>query len=440
MFCAICKGAAERGSVVWILAHRQELLDQISTTLNDFEVPHGIIGADYAPSPHRTVQVASVFSLVRRMASQASPDVIVIDEAHHAILSSTWGQIVRAFPRARLLGVTATPKRLSGEGLGDIFDHLVLGPTPEGLIANGCLAPVRVFAPPSVDVSKVGKLGGDFKRNELSGAVDRPKVVGDAVEHYERHTPRQRAIVFCVSLDHAAHVTAGARAAGLSAVMIDGKMDRFLRRDIIKDFQYGKIKWLVSVDLVSEGFDCPGAEVGISLRPTQSVGLWLQQCGRILRPAPGKSVATILDHAGNTLRHGLPTEARDWDLSGSVANGCIGNPAARSVRVCPRCFSATRSGAPACRYCGLVFKVESRSIRAERGELKEVTAEDVDAARRHRVEINKKELAWLTELGKRKGYRNPEAWAEIVLKGRAAKKGRKNAQEPGDSSCQGDPT
>lgn len=429
MFCAICKGATLKGSTVWILAHRQELLDQISTTLTELEAPpHGIIGSDYAPSPHRKVQVASVFSLVRRLASLPAPDLIIVDEAHHAILASTWGTVIRACPGARLLGVTATPKRLSGEGLGDLFDHLVMGPSPERLIEAGCLSPVRVFAPPTVDVSQIGRRGGDFKRDELSGAVDRPKITGDAIEHYQRLTPGARAIAFCVSLEHASHLREQASKAGIAAVMIDGKMDRFLRREILKDFQHDRIKWLVSVDLVSEGFDCPGAEVGISLRPTQSVGLWLQQCGRILRPSPGKKFATILDHAGNTLRHGLPTETRHWDLAGTSANGRASTPAAQSNRVCPRCFAATRSGVSVCRECGLVFKVEPRTVRHERGELREITPEEIERAREHRAQVDQKQLDYLTNLGKVRGYRNPEAWARYVMQGIDKKKAKARAQ------------
>ena len=424
VFCAICQGAVAKGRRIWILVHRQELIDQVSATLAQFGVPHGIISPQFPSFAHRPVQVASVFSLVRRMASLTPPDLIVIDEAHHAILASTWGKVIAAFPRARLLGVTATPARLSGEGLGDIFDRLIMGPTVQALIDSARLSPVRVFAPPTIDIAGVHSAMGDYKKRELAFAVDKPKVTGDAITHYQTLTPGKRAAVFCVSIEHAQHMAQAARTAGISAVQIDGKMHIALRREIIGDFAHGKISWLVSVDLISEGFDCPGIDVGISLRPTQSLGLWLQQCGRILRVFPGKTGATILDHAGNSLRHGLPTEQRDWSLSGSATKGTDAERAA-SVRVCPRCFSAQRSGRPACANCGAPFPVEPRVVAKAKGTLTEVTQEDIDKRRARQTVGQTKDLAGLTALGRMRGYKDAERWAQYVIQGRERKRAAK---------------
>jgi DNA repair protein RadD len=421
MFSAICKGATQRGNRVMILVHRQELIDQVCLTLRDFEVPHGIIAAQYPALPTAAVQVASVFSLVRRLASQSAPELIIIDEAHHAILASTWGKVISAYPRARLLGVTATPARLSGEGLGDIFDRLVVGPSVQTLIDSDRLSPVRVFAPPTIDTTHLHTQMGDFKKAELSERVDKPKVTGDAIEHYQKITPGQRAAVFCVSLEHAAHIASSARAAGITAVQIDGTMDRGLRRDVVKDFKNGHIQWLVTVDLISEGFDCPGIEVGICLRPTQSLGLWLQQCGRCLRTSPGKSHATILDHAGNSLRHGLPTEDRSWSLDGVRRNNARAEKS-QSVRVCPKCFSAQRSGKAACANCGHTFNVESRTVGSEKGQLEEISAESIAARRERAVQGRSATLEQLTELGRIRGYRDAAAWARYVLAGREKKR------------------
>lgn len=420
MFSYICQGAAALGKKVWILVHRQELIDQVSSALNEFRVGHSVVAPGYAQSAHAQVQVASVFSLVRRMVSLASPDLIIIDEAHHAILSSTWGKIITAYPRARILGVTASPTRLSGEGLGDIFDRLICGPSVQSLIEAGSLSSVRVFAPPTIDVSQVRITMGEFKTRDLAAVVDKPKVIGDAIEHYQNLTAGQRAVVFCVSLEHARHMAAAARGAGLTAVMIDGTMDRELRRGVVNDFKNGHINWLVTVDLVSEGFDCPGIEVGISLRPTQSLGLWLQQCGRCLRVSPGKSHATILDHAGNSLRHGLPTEERNWTLDGVGKRSH--SPGATSVRVCPKCFSAQRSGKPACSNCGHTFAIEPRVVAKEAGTLEEITPEQI-AARRARQQVGRTaSIEALTELGRMRNYKDPAAWAAYVIQGRQKKR------------------
>jgi superfamily II DNA or RNA helicase len=425
MFASICKGAAARGNRVMILVHRQELIDQVSHTLTEFKVGHGIIAPQYPRYANQPVQVASVFSLVRRLAQTPVPDLIVIDEAHHAILRSSWGACISAFPRSRLLGVTATPCRLSGEGLGDIFDRLVVGPSVERLIGEGRLSKVRVFAPPTIDASSVHHSMGDFKKSELDALVDKPKITGDAIEHYQKITPGQRAAVFCVSLAHASVVTAAANAAGIKAVQIDGTTDRSYRREVVKDFQNGIIQWLVTVDLISEGFDCPGIEVGISLRPTESLGLWLQQCGRCLRVAPRKVHATILDHAGNSLRHGLPTEERFWSLEGS-RKPAAERERALSVRVCPRCFAAARRGPTACTNCGHTYDVEPRTVGKVAGELKELTAAELaerKARARERSQVGQTAtLASLIELGRIRGYNSPERWAAYVLAGRDKKR------------------
>jgi superfamily II DNA or RNA helicase len=421
MFCEICRSAVAKGHRIWILVHRQELLDQVSETLRSFLVPHGLISPQFPTTPSKPVQVASVFSLVRRMASLPAPDLIVVDEAHHAILKSTWGKVLAAYSAARVLGVTATPCRLSGEGLGDIFDRIVMGPSVQALIEERRLAPVKVFAPPTIDTAGIHTKMGEFVKAELTNVVDKPKVTGDAIEHYKTLTPGKRAAVFCVSLEHAAHIASAARAAGITAVQIDGQMDRHLRRQIVREFSDAKIQWLVSVDLISEGFDCPGIDVGISLRPTQSLGLWLQQCGRILRTNPGKTHATILDHAGNSLRHGLPTEQRSWSLDGT-AKGSAAGERVSSVRVCPSCFSAQRSGRPACANCGKPFPVEPRVVAKEKGTLKEITQEDIDKRRARQAVGMTTSLSALVEMGRMRNYKDPEAWARYVMAGREKKR------------------
>jgi superfamily II DNA or RNA helicase len=420
VFSFIANEVAKRGKRVMILVHRQELIDQVSETLNQFGVQHGIIAAQYPPAAGCPVQVASVFTVVRRVAQLARPDLIIIDEAHHAVLQSSWGKVLGAFHGARVLGVTATPIRLSGEGLSQCFDRLVNGPSVQGLIDAGRLSPVKVYAPPTISTEGVHTRMGDFNTSELCAVVDKPTVTGDAITHYQKLTPGQRAAVFCVSLEHCEHIAAAARDAGIAAARIDGNMDRAVRRQLVEDFKNDKLKWLVSCDLISEGFDCPGIEVGISLRPTQSVALWLQQCGRILRIARGKGCATILDHAGNSLRHGLPTESRTWSLEG-LERGKL-RSATPSVRVCPVCFSAGRSGQMQCTSCGHTFKIEPRTVERQDGELEEITPEKLQARQARKQQGASATLEQLTELGRMRNYKDPAAWARYVLAGREKKR------------------
>lgn len=425
-FSYICRGAQSKGNNVLILAHRQELLDQISISLAQFSVPHGFIAAGY-PSARGMVHVGSTQTVIRRVKSMTPPRLIIIDEAHHATKKNTLGQILAAFPNANVLGVTATPVRLSGEGLGEVFQTMILGPQTAELIERGALSPCKVYAPPGIDTSGLDVKRGDFVISELAAAADKPKITGDAVDHYRKHADRKRGVAFCVSVEHAQHVANQFCEAGYSAVRIDGAMDRHERRRIVQSFRDGAIHVITSCDLISEGFDLPAIECGISLRPTASAGLWLQQVGRCLRTYPGKEHAVILDHAGNTLRHGLPTEPREWSLDASrEKRGASKSDASPAVRVCPQCFAASPSGTSACRSCGHVFPVQARKVDHVDGELQEVTFSMRRKASPQRIEQGMaKDLDALIHLGKMRGYKDPAGWATHIIMAREQKQSRR---------------
>jgi superfamily II DNA or RNA helicase len=428
-FAYVTHGAMRRGNRVLILAHRQELVDQISSALKSFDVDHGFIAAGYYERPRAMVQVGSTASVVRRLQRTVPPDLIVIDEAHHTTRKNTLGQILSAFPKARVLGVTATPVRLSGEGLGEVFERMVIGPTTQELMDLGALCPVRVYAPPGIDTSSLHMRAGDFAVAELIAAADKPKITGDAVDHYTRLARGRLGVAFCVSIDHAQHVAAQFTDAGYVAVRIDGAMDHMERRRIVAAFRERKIDVITSCDLISEGFDLPAIECGISLRPTASAGLWLQQVGRCLRTADGKSDAIILDHAGNTLRHGLPTEPREWTLDGRERRSKrAASDGAVSVRVCSTCFAASPSGVTVCRSCGHPFPLQARKVDRVDGELQEITSARIftpeqRAARQEQGRAT--DMRKLIELGTMRGYKDPAAWARHIIDARMAKQSRR---------------
>jgi hypothetical protein len=213
-------------------------------------------------------------------------------------------------------------------------------------------------------------------------------------------------------------------AAGFTAVSVDGTLDRAVRKGIINDFKAGTIKVLTSCDLISEGFDCPGIEVGISLRPTQSQGLWRQQVGRCLRVSEGKDKAIILDHAGNSIRLGVPglTPEPEWSLAGT--DKATKSDRTVGVRVCHKCFSAGRSGTPSCAACGYVFPVESRKVESVGGELAELTPEQL-SARFVQQRTAARDIDALIELGRMRGMKHPEMWAQHVANAREAKKSKR---------------
>lgn len=420
-FSYMSGAARSKGLTVWILAHRVELLEQISKTLRDFGIAHGMIAPGYIGDRRQQVQVASVFTLARRLDRYEPPDLIIVDEAHHAIGKSTWGTVIKAFPKAKLLGVTATPIRLSGEGLGDLFECMVQGPTVADLIQRKALSPYRLFAPAGVDLSGVHSKMGDFVRGELAQAMNKPSITGDAVSHYQKLARGKRAVAFCVSVEHAEHVAAQFREAGVPAASIDGGMDKVLRQQVLKSFTAGDLRVLTSCDLISEGFDVPAIEVAILLRPTQSLGLYLQQVGRALRTFPGKAEAIILDHAGNVNRHGLPDDDRVWTLEGKLKKRAS-KPSEVSVKTCPKCFATVASAATHC-LCGHEFEVKAREIEHVDGSLEEV---DVAAARKAaRVEQGRAQSEQdLVAIGRSRGMKRPELWARHVLRARHAKEMR----------------
>jgi superfamily II DNA or RNA helicase len=278
MFSYIAAGVARNGKRVLIIAHRRELLRQISTALQRAGVKHGmLVGGSTGIPPHNVI-VASVFTLANRLKHFPKPDLIIGDEAHHFTPDSSWGKVVAAFPEALVLGVTATPERLDGKGLGVLFEDMVIGPTVAELTEQEYLSPADVYAPSRPDMQGVHTRMGDYVKAELEQAMDRPSITGSAVAHYRRLTPGKKAIAFCVSVKHAQDVADDFRKAGFAAYHIDGGMKDTERDKVLKDFESGEIQVLTSCDLVSEGFDLPAVEVAILLRPTQSLSLYLQQC------------------------------------------------------------------------------------------------------------------------------------------------------------------
>ena len=415
IFSAIAQSAAVRGRQVLILVHRRELLHQASRKLTDIGLDHGLIAAGIAES-NQAVQVASVQTLVRRLSRiDWQPSLIIIDEAHHAS-AGQWNRILSQWPDAYRLGVTATPCRLSGAGLGTAFDELVLGPSVADLIDAGFLSPARIYAPPQVaDLTQLRRRAGDYAIDQAATAMDRPTVTGDAIAHYTRLASGQRAIAFCCNVQHAEHVATSFNAAGIPAATLLGSADPLRRDATVAAFDAGQVQVLVTVDVVSEGFDIPAASCAILLRPTQSLGLYLQQVGRVLRPAPGKQAAVVLDHVGNVHRHGWPDDPRQWSLEGVSRRAGTGGLAAPTVRTCPQCFAAFKPQ-PVCPCCGHEQPApKTRPMRQVDGELQELRREGV----RQRVAERRKArtLPQLLALAKQRGY--SPAWAYKVHNARS---------------------
>jgi superfamily II DNA or RNA helicase len=417
LFSHISHRTADRGGRVGVLVHRAELLRQASRSLDRLGVSHGLIAANRGMDLTQLVQVASVQTLARRL-HRLPPDffsLLVVDEAHHSN-AGTWAQVLAHFRRARVLGVTATPVRGDGRGLGEWYSAMVLGPSPAWLTEQGFLAPARVLAPPGFEPRGLRKRMGDYDMRQASEILQAGQIMGDALGHYRQHLEGQTAIAFCCSVAHAEAVAELFQRNGVPAASIDGKMDPITRERLLRDLGDGTLKVLTSCQLIGEGVDVPSVGGCILLRPTQSESLHLQMIGRCLRPQPGKT-AVVLDHVGNTLRLGHHLEEREWTLEGAAKKD---REKAPSVKVCPSCFSTIPSHRPTCPDCGHEFVAERRELEHVEGELVEV---ELQRREQRREQATARTFEELVEIGRRRGMKNPHGWARHVMAARLARVG-----------------
>jgi superfamily II DNA or RNA helicase len=302
-----------------------------------------------------------------------------------------------------------------GVRAGGYFDALIEGPSTLDLIEAGYLCPPVVFAPPAgreADLSGVKVRSGDYVAAQLEAAMDRAAITGDAVAHYRKHAHQLPAIAFGVTIAHAEHITEQFREAGYQAATLTGKTPDRIREQMIRDLGDGKLHVLSSCNTISEGTDIPRVAAAILLRPTASLSLCRQQIGRALRKYPGKDRAIILDHAGNTRRHGLPTDDVGWSLDGAKKRQKAEQSPAKQ---CSQCYAIVSVGTRACPECGFVWEQPESSQRSlpetQDGELEQIDA--VAVARAKRDEVRRaRTLEELIALGEQRGYKPGWAYHE----------------------------
>ena len=385
------------------IAHRQELVSQISLALARNGVRHRIIGQDPVIRmivrlhmeevganyvvPNAKCAVASVNTLTgKKFAESLKPwlptvKLWVQDEAHHVLRDNQWGRAAAMFPNARGLGVTATPLRADGNGLGrhadGLFDTMVIGPSMRDLITMGFLTEYRIFAPPSTfhrDQIAVSQTTGDFNLDQMRKAVaasslvvhDEKQIVGDIVQHYQRIAPGKLGVTFVPDIATAETVAEQFNAAGVPAMAVSSKTPDDERCKILRRFKSRELLQLINCDLFGEGFDLPAIEVVSMGRPTESYGLYVQQFGRALRLLDGKDRAIIIDHVGNVMRHGLPDAPREWSLDRRERRSS-GKSDAQTIRAClnPECGAVYERFRDACPYCGTPVPPPAERSRPE---------------------------------------------------------------------------
>ena len=369
------------------IAHRQELIDQISLALAREKVRHRIVGPKDVVKmcvqsqmeelgtsyydPDSQVAVAGVDTLIRREAALRDwlrkVTLWVQDEAHHVTKGNKWGKAASMFSNARGLGVTATPLRADGQGLGrhadGLFDVMVEGPGMRDLINMNYLTEYRIFAPPSdLNLSNVtvSATTGDYNPHKLKAAVKESRIVGDVVYHYLKIAVGKLGITFATDVETATDIAQKFNEAGVPAAAVSAKTPSAERKALIRKFRKRELLQLVNVDIFGEGFDLPAIEVVSMARPTESYGLFVQQFGRALRVMHGKKEGVIIDHAGNVMRHGLPDASRVWTLDRREKRAKNKDDVI-PVTNCLKCLAVYERIYKACPYCGHTNPPASRS-------------------------------------------------------------------------------
>ena len=347
---------ARRGKSAVFFVHRQELIKQTSETFSRLGIEHGIISSGVKMDLEKPVQIASVQTLVRRLDKISQPDFLICDECHH-ILANTYKKIIDTWQDSYLLGVTATPQRMGGINLGDVFTSMVDGPTVDNLIKLGNLTNFHYYASSDkVDLARVKVKFGEYVNSDLAKVMSDTRIIGSIVENYKKLAGGKSAICYCVNVRHSIKVADAFNKAGIVAAHVDGETPAAVREKRVEDFRLGKIKILCNAELFSEGFDVPNMQAVILARPTKSLTLFIQQAMRPMRPDPSdpKKIAIIIDHVQNYTRFGLPNSLHAWSLAPNPPKGNGVAP----TKECPKCGLVVPFGMHVCPECGFEFVTE----------------------------------------------------------------------------------
>ncbi len=413
------EGALNKNIPIMFVVHRAELMKQASRTMNNFNIEHGFIASNYTPKKYCQVQIAMIDTLRNRLDKVTVPKLLIVDEAHHAI-SPTWRKIIKHYYDLGtiIIGLSATPQRLDGRPLNDMFDYMVLGPNIRSLMQAGHLAKYKYYAPPSVvDMDGVKKKFGDYDTKEQASRVDKPHVFGDAIAHYKKILPGKRAITFHVNIQASKNFAVQCLEQGIPCLHVDGEMSTVERAQAIQSFEDGHTLILSNVGLFGEGFDVSSCDGVILLRKTASLSLFLQMCGRMMRPHESKEVGIILDHMNNIALHGLPDRDREWSLDGKINNGRKKTQEVIKIRQCPRCYHVFEP-AKICPQCGHDLGVVPKELETIDGELQEIeqNQDDLIKTQRRMEQGMARTREDLNALAKERGYHH--LWAKRIFESR----------------------
>ncbi len=427
----IIRRSASKGKSVLFMVHRKELCNQASATFDKFDIAHGIIMASNPRQNNELVQVASIQTISRR--DKPLADIIIIDEAHLS-LSASYRALIAHYPNALVIGVTATPTRGDGKGMGEIYQEIIQVVPMRQLIDEGHLVKPRVFAPfiPKMDKVKISK--GDYDQQETAEIMDNAQITGDIIKHWQQHAKDRKTIAFASSVAHSKNIVDEFMAANISARHLDANTPAIERDETLNDWRDGKFHVLSNMGLFIEGLDVPAASCVILARPTKSLTIYMQTVGRIMRPHESKTDCVVLDHAGLTVLNGFVDDDREWTLDGKEKEKRENTPT-NPVTVCEHCFCTySKADNPdKCPECLTEHeKPPVADVRAD-GELVELTPEALANIRA------KSKAVWVAEmkscrtesdfitLGTSRGYKYPAGWAKHQINNRNAWKAANHA-------------
>ena len=359
-------------NVIYILAHRKNLVSQLSNEITEADIKHGIIMSGNPYIRYR-VQVASLQTIIRRIDKLPEPEILVADEGHH-LKCKSYVELIKKWPNAKILSVTATPRRTNGEPLSDIIDKLIIGPQVRELIDNGVLSDYDYYAPEEI-AAPSHIMAGDFNIHEDAQIMDKKVIIGHSLDHYKKYCDHLPTIINCTNIAHAENVARIFQDAGYRAKAIHSELDESDIKRMLIGLRTGELEILCQVDLLGEGIDIPGATGMIWLRHTASIVVYMQGNGRVLRKCKGKDRAIIIDPCNNWIRFGLPDDPRTWTLEGSSGKEIDMLPYKR----CPECLRPVKKTAMTCPYCGYIWRRNIEIILPQEveGELRQIKGREV---------------------------------------------------------------
>ena len=404
----MCESATNKGNKVLVLVHRKELAEQHRQLFKE----HGL-DAD-------NIRIALFWSEANRLGQYDTPDLIIADESHW--IPNTLKKVLDYYD-CRVIGLTATPCRLSGDPMGSVYEDMIVGIGVKELIEKKRLAPYDYYSVPVADVSGLSVNRGDYVMADAEELLTKPAIYGDVIDSYRKFADGKKTIVYCTSIKHSQSVAEAFRGAGYTAVHMDSNTPKAERMKIMDDFRSGNIQIICNVMLIVEGISVSDCECCILLRPTLSTTIFIQSAMRCMRYKEGKR-AIIIDMVANYLKLGMPDDNREWSLDKPVkARRDLNEEGDFYIRTCPKCYKAFKT-APVCPYCNEIYPLHPREIKAHEDiELTRITAEQAAEAERQRKQARMEQgraqsFEELLAIGKARGFKSPAYWAQQVMRGR----------------------